>query len=173
MTLPSHFSSPKWCQVLAATGLCAVLLSSTCPASLARPVLIAQANAAEQALAEASQLNQQAFDLYQADRYAEAIPLAERALDIVEQQLGPNHLNTAQSLNNLARLYEATGRYEEAEPLYERALLIREQELGELDPDTVTTVGELARLYELAGNYEEAEALLKRKLRGTSKNILE
>ena len=36
----------------------------------------------------------------------------------------------AQSLNNLAVLYQAQGHYAEAEPLYKRSLAIREKVLG-------------------------------------------
>ena len=55
-------------------------------------------------------------------RYAEAEPLFQRALAIVEKALGPEHTNVAARLNNLAALYDAQGRYAEAEPLYQRAL---------------------------------------------------
>ncbi len=45
---------------------------------------------------------------------------------------------SAQSLNNLAVLYQAQGRYAEAEPLYKRALAIREKALGPDHPDVGT-----------------------------------
>jgi tetratricopeptide (TPR) repeat protein len=54
---------------------------------------------------------------YHQGRYEEAEPLLQRALDIVEKVRGPEHPNTATSLNNLAELYYAQGRYEEAERL--------------------------------------------------------
>ena len=44
--------------------------------------------------------------------------------------LGENDLGTAQSLNNLANLYQDQGLYGRAEPLYQRALAIREAALG-------------------------------------------
>ncbi|NJK60748.1 MAG: tetratricopeptide repeat protein [Oscillatoriales cyanobacterium SM2_1_8] len=43
---------------------------------------------------------------------------------MTEQQLGANHPDTANSLNNLAALYKSMGRYEEALPLYERAIAL-------------------------------------------------
>jgi tetratricopeptide (TPR) repeat protein len=49
--------------------------------------------------------------------------------------LGPAHLDTASSLNNLAWLYQQQGKYAEAQPLYQRALAIREQQLGPDHPD--------------------------------------
>ena len=83
-------------------------------------------------------LNQMAFYLGDVALYAKAEPLYQRALAIREQALGPNHPDTASSLNNLANLYWRQGKYEEAEPLYQRALAIREQALGPNHPDTAT-----------------------------------
>ena len=42
-----------------------------------------------------------------------------------EGVLGPDHPDLAQSLNNLAALYNDRKLYSKAEPLYERALKIR------------------------------------------------
>ncbi len=55
---------------------------------------------------------------------------------IREKALGPEHPDTAGSLNNLAVLYRAMGDYAKAEPLYRRALAIREKALGKEHPDT-------------------------------------
>ncbi len=67
---------------------------------------------------------------YDQGRYAEAEPLYRRSLAIREKALGPDHPDTAVSLNNLALLYGNQGRYAEAEPLYQRSLAIREKALG-------------------------------------------
>ena len=53
----------------------------------------------------------------------------------------------ANSLNNLAGLYQAMGRYAEAEPLYRRSLEIREKQLGADHPDVATSLNNLAVLY--------------------------
>jgi tetratricopeptide (TPR) repeat protein len=68
--------------------------------------------------------------------YAAARPLLERALAIRERSLGPDHPDTATSLNNLALCLQAQGAYAEARPLLERALAIRERSLGPDHPDT-------------------------------------
>jgi tetratricopeptide (TPR) repeat protein len=70
--------------------------------------------------------------LYEAGQYEQAIPLWRKALELGEQEFGPNHPTTAILINNLALLYFNQGRYAEAEPLYERALAAR---LRELLPD--------------------------------------
>jgi len=62
--------------------------------------------------------------------------------------LGPNHPDTATSLNNLAELYHSQGKYEQAEPLYQRALAIREQALGPNHPNTNATRANYAGLLE-------------------------
>ncbi len=44
--------------------------------------------------------------------------------------MGPEHPDTAQTLNNLALLYVDQGKSEEAAPLYQRALAIYEKVFG-------------------------------------------
>ena len=116
-------------------------------------------------LEEAKALNQQAVELYQAGRYQEALPLAQRALEINEKALGPEHPDTAASLNNLAGLYEAMGAYEKALPLYQRALKIREKALGPDHPDTANSLNNLAALYCAMGAYDKALPLYQRALK--------
>ena len=78
--------------------------------------------------------------------------------------LGPEHPDTATTLNNLAGLYQAQGAYAQAEPLYKRALAIREKVLGPDHPDTATSLNNLAVLYRAQGAYAEAEPLYQRAL---------
>jgi tetratricopeptide (TPR) repeat protein len=114
---------------------------------------------------EARRLNQQAVELYQAGRYPEALSLAQRALEIDEKALGPEHPDTAVSLNNLAGLYDASGAFEKALPLYQRALKIREKALGPEHPDTATSLNNLAALYWARGAYDQALPLYQRALK--------
>ena len=57
--------------------------------------------------------------------YAKAEPLYQEALGIRQKALGPEHFETASSLNNLAMLYWSMGEYVKAEPLLKEALRIR------------------------------------------------
>ena len=84
-------------------------------------------------------------------------PFAEKALRIGEREFGPDHINTAIFLNNLAELYRAQGRYAEAEPLYARSLAIWEKALGPEHLDVATSLNNLAALYRVQGRYAEAE----------------
>jgi CHAT domain-containing protein/Tfp pilus assembly protein PilF len=119
---------------------------------------------AQEALKEANELNQQVMKLYQAGKYAEAIPLAQRMLAITEQILGPTHPAVAQSLNNLAMLYKETGQYAKAEPLYQRSLAIKEKALGPIHPAVAAGLNNLAGLYQTTGQYAKAEPLYQRSL---------
>ena len=109
-------------------------------------------------------LNLAAWYLEERAQYKEAEPLCMRALAIREKVLGPDHPDTARSLNNLAKVYEYQGHYKQAEPLYKRALGIHEKALGPNHPDTATSLGNLASVYDSLGQYEDAELLSKRAL---------
>jgi len=123
-----------------------------------------QSQSQGEALNEAKRLNEQVVQLYQQGKYAQAIPLAQRALTIYEKALGPDHPAVATVLNNLAVLYEAQGNYAAAAPLLKRALTIYEKALGPDHPAVAISLNSLAELYQDQGNYVAAEPLLKRAL---------
>ena len=77
-----------------------------------------------------SSLRGQVQQLYETGKYAEAVPLAQRAVELAEKQFGPEHPNVATLLRNLWLLYRAQGRYAEAEPLLKRWIAIDEKTLG-------------------------------------------
>ena len=81
-------------------------------------------------LAKRSSLYKQVTELYQAEKFGEAIPIAQEFLELSEKALGPDHPDTAQALNNLAELHRSMGDYAKAEPLFQRALQIRQKALG-------------------------------------------
>ncbi len=90
------------------------------------------------------------------------MPLFVRALDIHEKSLGAMHLLVAQSINNLAGLYQAQGAYERAEPLYVRVLDIHEKALGAMHPLVALSLNNLAGLYQAHGAFARAEPLYVR-----------
>ena len=92
----------------------------------------------------AETLDEQVVRLYGEGKYAEAEPLAKRSLELSLKKNGPDHPDTATSLNNLAVLYGSQGKYDLAEPLYERALAISEEALGPDHPSTIQTDNNLA-----------------------------
>lgn len=117
---------------------------------------------ADQPTAEA--LIQQVTMLIQQGRYADAIPIAQKAADLVEKTLGPDHPNLAFCLNNLAKLYRSLGDYARAEPLYQRSIAINEKALGPDDPNVAAGLNNLAMLYVNKGDYAKAEPLYQRSL---------
>ncbi len=109
-------------------------------------------------------LDKQVQELAKAGKYAEAIPLQQRALAIQEKALGPNHPGVAGLLYNLAFLYQVSRRYADAEPLYKRSLAIEEKALGPDDPHIAESLNNLANLYQEQGRYAAAEPLFNRSL---------
>src|SRR5262245_16156182 len=115
-------------------------------------------------LQEARRLGAESYRLHRAGRYDEAFPPAERALEIREKELGPEHLDVARSLNNLANLNRVKGDHAKAEALYQRALAIREKTLGAEHPDVAASLNGFANLRHDKADYTKAEALYQRAL---------
>jgi tetratricopeptide (TPR) repeat protein len=88
----------------------------------------------------------------------------ERALAIREKVLGPEHPDTATSLNNLAGLLQDQGDLRGARPLFERALAIYEKVLGPVHPDTATSLNNLAILLDHQRDLAGARPLFERAL---------
>ena len=93
--------------------------------------------------------------------YAKAEPLYQGALQIRQKLLGTEHLDTAQSLNNLGGLYEDMDEYAKAEPLYQEALQIRQKVLGPEHPDTAQSLDNLAVLEFDLGRIDQAAAFAR------------
>ena len=98
-------------------------------------------------------------ELYRQGRYKEAVPLAEEAVRTAEKTHGPDSLDVAKALNNLAQLYCDQGRYVEAEPLFKQALEMIGRTLPSNHPYKATILNNLATLYKAQGRYVEAEQL--------------
>jgi hypothetical protein len=77
------------------------------------------------------------------------VKLVERALAIPEKVLGPEHPDTATSLNNLALLLQGPA-------LFERALAIREQAFESEHPGTNRARYNLSGLFLLIGRPERS-----------------
>ena len=98
-----------------AAALAVVLLCSNASISVAQP------------RDEASELYTTVIELFNAGRYADAVPIAQQVLAIRERAFGRDHPAVGQSLNILAQLYNRQGRYAEAASLYQRSLAIAER----------------------------------------------
>ncbi|WP_240360439.1 CHAT domain-containing tetratricopeptide repeat protein [Pyxidicoccus caerfyrddinensis] len=113
---------------------------------------------------EAEQAFDEARRLSAAGQYAQALPLAERALKLREAVLPKTDPLVAQYLHALGNILVELADYARAEPLLVRALEIREAALGEHHPDVGESVSLLAALYYFQGHYSRAEPLMVRAL---------
>jgi tetratricopeptide (TPR) repeat protein len=104
------------------------------------------------------------YHMHAIGTYRAARPYYERALAIREKTLGPDHPNTAESINNWAMLLKDNGDFTVARPYYERALAIRERALGSDHPDTAESVNNLGGLLFGLGDYAAARPYLERAL---------
>jgi CHAT domain-containing protein/Tfp pilus assembly protein PilF len=111
-----------------------------------------------------SELIKQARALRSQGKYAEAIPVAEKAVQEAEHTFGADDKKLALSLSFLGIMLDDQGKYSEAEPLYTRALAILEKTLGPDNPDVAGNLNLLATLYSRQGRYAEAEPLYQRTL---------
>ena len=118
----------------------------------------------ERRLEEARRLSDESRDLRQKGKYDDALPPAERALEIREQLLGPDHAAVADALHALAVLYDNKGDYAKAEPLNVRALAIREHALGPDHPDVAKTLNNLAWIYGVRHDFVKAELFYQRSM---------
>jgi len=118
----------------------------------------------DRALAEALRLYNESVRLSSQGKYNEAIPLAERALEIREKGLDPGHADVALALNALGELYYYKGDYALAESFFQRALAIREKVLGPDHPEVADLINNLAVLAKEKADYTKAEAFHNRAL---------
>ena len=112
----------------------------------------------------AEYLNEEGTAWFEAGQYTKAQMPLERALDIREKALGPEHPDVGQTLSGLALLYRTQGQYEQAEPLFQQALSIAEKALGPKHPNLAASFNNLAGLYRAQGQYAQAEPLYQRAL---------
>lgn len=94
-------------------------------------------------------------------QYAEAVPLAQRVIELRRKRTGSQDPDYAAALANLAQLDKSLGRFDEAQPLLEESLAIRRKLLKPSDPLIASTSASLAEIYAQEGKPELAEPLLK------------
>src|SRR5260370_7144620 len=137
-------SLAKALSVLLAVGLWIL----ACPASLAEND-------------EPNALTQQVNQLIEQGKYQEAIPIAEKGLEVSKRVRGPEHPETVDALNDLGLLFQKIGDYAKAGPLYQQALRIRQKVLGPEHPLTAQSLNNLASLYQAVHEYAKAKPLFQ------------
>jgi tetratricopeptide (TPR) repeat protein len=91
-----------------------------------------------------------------------ALAFSELCHEQCKQRLGPNHPDTATSLNDLARLLHLTNQFKESEPLMRHALAAREAQYGRKHPTVAASLNNLALLLRDTNRPDEAELLMRR-----------
>jgi CHAT domain-containing protein/tetratricopeptide (TPR) repeat protein len=100
----------------------------------------------------------------QNSRLQEARGLAERSVAIKERTLGPDHLETANSLNTLGKLLYALDGPAAARLVWARAVAIREKALGPEHVDVARGLNNVSICLIELGRYAEARRALERSL---------
>ena len=142
-------------------------------AAVAAPVEAADAPPASAPTPEA-QLNDLVAEYtirFQFGTVTQALPVAERALAMAEQILGPDHERVAQILNDLGYFHQSEKNYAKALPLHQRALKIREKVFHGEGPAVVQSLMNLAKSYAGKKQYSHAQPLFERALAITEKNV--
>jgi tetratricopeptide (TPR) repeat protein len=107
-------------------------------------------------------LNNLAFLLRNQERYIEALPYYQEALDLNTRNLGERHPSTRQVLTNLVALHAKLKQFDEAEELLRRNIRVSE----EIHPQGHWRIGQshgsLGRLLLVAGRAVDARPLLER-----------
>jgi hypothetical protein len=93
-----------------------------------------------------------------------AVPHLERAHELRQAHLGPDHPDTLASMQSLAGAYLIVDRHREAIALLERRLEIGKARLGPDHPETLRFMGSLANAYWSAGRWDISEPLYEQLL---------
>ena len=130
--------------------------------SLVRRVLAAYASVNELSAINIADGMSALADLYLYNSDTEkALTLYERALEIREEELGPENSMTARSLDQLEDAYFLTGNFAKAAQFGERALGIAEKKLSPNNPDIAAYQNNLAMVYLAMGKNSDALKLTR------------
>jgi tetratricopeptide (TPR) repeat protein len=105
---------------------------------------------------QVEELNGRVLRLFQQGHLAQAVSVAEQALDLACQHLGEEHPQTANTLDTLAALLQAQGDSAAARPYLEKVLEINRRVLGENHPDTAKSLDNLGLLLQAMGELASA-----------------
>ena len=112
--------------------------------------------------AERVEVYKQFLTEFQAKRYVEAQPLAERLVKLTEEQYGPEELQLANPLTNLATIHYKLGNYPAAIENYQRTLRIMQAKSTIADKQQIRPLHGLGVSFLKAGEPESAVVVLKR-----------
>lgn len=123
---------------------------------------LAQTAEQDRVLQEARQLSSDAERLSAANKYDEALPLAERVVLLRQRTLGQEHAEVALALDQLATIHRRKGDLAKAEPLAQQALVMAEKTFGPNDSNLGLLANDLAVIYFNKRDLIRAEPLFQR-----------
>jgi eukaryotic-like serine/threonine-protein kinase len=97
--------------------------------------------------------------LYKRQKYAEAVPVAEAAVKLRQEALGPRHADTATSLDDLGAILLQNGEIAGAEAKMREALAIRREVLGPDDPQLSTSLNNVGFVLQEKDDLGQAQAM--------------
>jgi CHAT domain-containing protein/tetratricopeptide (TPR) repeat protein len=122
------------------------------------------ASGEDRALYEVRQLRTKVHELLDADKLTDALPLAQRALTLAQQALGPDDAYVALVMADRAEILGAMRKGEESEKGYEQALQVLTAQLGAQHPQTIRVSSSLGNLQRDLQEYSKADRLLSQAL---------
>ena len=111
-----------------------------------------------------SELEARMLELFRAEKFTEAIPVAIAAKTAARKEYGDTSNSYILAISNLSFLYEKTGNYPPTEALYEEMARIYEMKLGAEHPAYAVSLNSLANAYYASGKRSLALPLYIRSL---------
>ena len=161
LNLPQRLRPPQAGRLLLSFSIVALLLSA-CSTALTPPLPDAALSNTDRSrqLQEASEARDRAQLLRDQGHPDDALLLAQQALTVREQLLGPRHEDVAAALATLGMIRHDRIELEQAEPLLLRALEIRRAAFGTGDLKVAESQTDLAQVLYARGKYAQAKLLL-------------
>jgi tetratricopeptide (TPR) repeat protein len=103
--------------------------------------------------------------------YKEAIQFYEKALEIRQKSLPPNHPDLAQSYNNIGLVYQNMKEYSKALSFHEKALKIRQQSLPPNHADLAQSYNDIGLAYQNMEEYSKGLSYHEKALEIRQKNL--
>jgi eukaryotic-like serine/threonine-protein kinase len=120
----------------------------------------------KQPLVRARLLQTVATSMRQVGLREKAMGPQKAALQIRQQELGPDHLDTLDSLDHLGLLYGRLGRRDDQARVYREVLSGYQRMLGDRDARTLNALSSLGANYNARGNVVTAETYFREALQG-------
>jgi CHAT domain-containing protein/tetratricopeptide (TPR) repeat protein len=136
-----------------------------------RVVEVRPATSLDRTIYEVRQLKTRVSRLLDANQPLKALPLAERALALAQQTLGPDDAYVALLTWDLAEVTYSSGKPAEARPELERALQVLAAKLGPEHPQAILVKTRLGSVCVALGELSKADQLLNQALESAEKTL--